>query len=263
MSEDRCHPLERAGLARPRPGGALLSSLRPASDVVAKMPGLRWAAGPGHYAVARLSLIEEAVVSASRPSRRRARLAATALFVGVAALGTVSACSAGQVAQTADEVAAVPGANADINGPGGAAALRDMVVVYNGPRELCTGRRRPDGHPHREQRHHEADADRRFRRRRRAERHAGRRARRPPRRSRRCRRSPRPARRSARQARPVPPVRSARPAPLVRPDPRRRAPRPPARPATPTSASTSTPRRTSSWFPAKARSSSSTTSARR
>jgi hypothetical protein len=85
-------------------------------------------------------LIEEAVVSASRSSRRRVRLAASALFVGVAALSAVTACSAGQIAQTAREVPAVPGANVDIAGPNGVvASLRDMMVVYNGPQGYPQG----------------------------------------------------------------------------------------------------------------------------
>lgn len=102
------------------------------------MLGLRLTLETGHYAVARPPLIEEAVVSASRPSHR-VRLAATALFAGVAALGAVSACSAGQVSQTAREVPSVPGANADFVGPGGIVALRDMVVVYNGPQGYPQG----------------------------------------------------------------------------------------------------------------------------
>jgi len=70
-------------------------------------------------------------VTASRSSRRSARLAAvSALFAGAAVLAAVSACSAGQITATSSEVAAVPGVNASA-GPAGLIALRDLMVPYN------------------------------------------------------------------------------------------------------------------------------------
>jgi copper(I)-binding protein len=72
-------------------------------------------------------------VIASRPSRSRrggARLAAAAaLLAGAAA---VSSCSAGQLTQTASQVPAVPGNNAN-GGANGEIALRNLLVAYNGP----------------------------------------------------------------------------------------------------------------------------------
>jgi hypothetical protein len=81
-------------------------------------------------------------VSASRSSRRSARLAVSALFAGFAALTAVSACSAGQIAQTSNEIGAVPGANVNV-GPSGTISLRDMVVVYNGPQGYPQGASAP------------------------------------------------------------------------------------------------------------------------
>jgi copper(I)-binding protein len=54
------------------------------------------------------------------------------LFAGAAALA-VSACSAGQITQTSSQVPAIPGVNVNIGGPGGAIAIRDLLVPYNGP----------------------------------------------------------------------------------------------------------------------------------
>lgn len=54
------------------------------------------------------------------------------LFAGAAALA-VSACSAGQITQTSAQVPAIPGVNVNIGGPGGAIAIRDLLVPYNGP----------------------------------------------------------------------------------------------------------------------------------
>jgi copper(I)-binding protein len=82
-----------------------------------------------HYAVPRLSMIEEDIVTASRSSRR-ARLCA-ALVTGAVALvvgPALASCSAGQITQTSAQVAAVPGANANV----GSVALRDLLIAYNG-----------------------------------------------------------------------------------------------------------------------------------
>jgi hypothetical protein len=56
-------------------------------------------------------------------------LAASALVAGLAGL---SACSAGQITQTSNQVAAVPGANGN-TGPGGTIALRNLLVPFNDP----------------------------------------------------------------------------------------------------------------------------------
>lgn len=72
-------------------------------------------------------MIEEATdVTASRSSRLMG-----VLFAGVAAFAVVSACSAGQITQTATQVAAVPGASVN-GGPNNEIALRDLFVAYNG-----------------------------------------------------------------------------------------------------------------------------------
>jgi len=79
------------------------------------------------------------MVTASRSSRRSARfVAASVLLAGAAALTLVSACSAGQLAQTSEEVAAVPGVNANA-GPNGEIALRDLLIAYNGPQGYPQG----------------------------------------------------------------------------------------------------------------------------
>ena len=54
------------------------------------------------------------------------------LFAGAAALA-VSACSAGQITQTSSQVPAIPGVNVNIGGDGGAIAIRDLLIPYNGP----------------------------------------------------------------------------------------------------------------------------------
>jgi copper(I)-binding protein len=77
-------------------------------------------------------------VTASRSSHaRRGRPAAlAALTIAVIATASVSACSAGQVTQTANQVAAVPGVNVD-GGPvtaqfeNGTIGLRDVQILYN------------------------------------------------------------------------------------------------------------------------------------
>jgi copper(I)-binding protein len=105
------------------------------------MAGLVSAPQSGHYAVGRPPLIEEAVVYASRSSRRSARRAASALFAGFAVLTAVPACSAGLIAQTSNEVPAVPGANLTIGDPatGNTIELLNMVVAYNGPQGYPAG----------------------------------------------------------------------------------------------------------------------------
>lgn len=71
-------------------------------------------------------------MTASRSSRRSARfVAGSVLLVGAAALTLVSACSAGQLAQTSEMVPSVPGVNANA-GPNGEIALRDLLIAYNG-----------------------------------------------------------------------------------------------------------------------------------
>jgi hypothetical protein len=75
-------------------------------------------------------MIEEDIVTASRSSRR-ARLCA-ALVTGAVALVAglaLASCSAGQITQTSSQVAAGPGANANL----GPVALRDLLIAYNAP----------------------------------------------------------------------------------------------------------------------------------
>jgi copper(I)-binding protein len=81
-----------------------------------------------------LSLMpQEALV---KPTNRRA---VAALIAGAAvALGLVG-CSAGQITQTADQVSAVPGANADV----GALGLRDLQIAYPGQNGYPAGGNAP------------------------------------------------------------------------------------------------------------------------
>ena len=73
-------------------------------------------------------------MTASRSSRSRHRAHAAAaiasLALAVAAIAGLSACSAGQITQTASQVAAVPGGEAS-GGPGGTIQLRNVVIAYN------------------------------------------------------------------------------------------------------------------------------------
>lgn len=80
-------------------------------------------------------------MTASRSSRRTA-LVASALFAGLAAVAVVSACSAGQLTQTGSQVAAVPGANANV-GPDNRIALRNLTVAYSGPQGYPRGSSAP------------------------------------------------------------------------------------------------------------------------
>jgi len=58
-----------------------------------------------------------------------------ALAAGVGAVLGLAGCSAGQITQTATQVAPVPGANADA----GQVALRNLVIEYNGPEGYPAG----------------------------------------------------------------------------------------------------------------------------
>jgi copper(I)-binding protein len=84
-------------------------------------------------------LIEEASVT---PTHRRAggpaRVTAALLAGAAVALGLVG-CSAGQITQTADQVAAVPGANVTV----GLIALRDLQIAYNAPAGYPAGGNAP------------------------------------------------------------------------------------------------------------------------
>ncbi|MGE5829149.1 MAG: hypothetical protein ACM30G_12435 [Micromonosporaceae bacterium] len=70
---------------------------------------------------------------ASRGCRRSLRAAA----VGAVLLG-ITACSAGQITQTANQVAVVPGVNVDI-GPDSQIGLRNLQIAYNGPSGYAKG----------------------------------------------------------------------------------------------------------------------------
>lgn len=75
------------------------------------------------------------------PAARRAhpRLALAAVAAGVGAVLGVAGCSAGQITQTASQVAPVPGAEANA----GAIALRNLVIQYNGPEGYAAGSNAP------------------------------------------------------------------------------------------------------------------------
>jgi copper(I)-binding protein len=94
-------------------------------------------------------MIEEVPVTAShlsrrssRPGARRARLAATTLLAGLAALATITACGSGQYAQTANQVPGVPGTNVNV-GPNGNIQLRNVVVAYDSPTGYPAGATAP------------------------------------------------------------------------------------------------------------------------
>src|SRR5262245_50036477 len=88
------------------------------------------AAGQGYYAVRRSPLIEEAALTVSRLART-----SRALLIAGTALVTATACGAGISTQTANQVAAVPGANADA----ATISLRGVMVAYNGPQGYPIG----------------------------------------------------------------------------------------------------------------------------
>ena len=62
-------------------------------------------------------------------ARRTSRVVTYALVAGACAALALAGCSAGQLTQTASQVAAVPGANVTV----GSIALRDLKIQYNGP----------------------------------------------------------------------------------------------------------------------------------
>jgi Protein of unknown function (DUF461). len=81
-------------------------------------------------------------VTASRTSRRpgdrprtRPRLALAAVATGVGAVLALAGCSAGQITQTATQVAPVVGIDVDA----GDIALRNLVIEYNGPEGYPAG----------------------------------------------------------------------------------------------------------------------------
>jgi copper(I)-binding protein len=86
-------------------------------------------------------LIEEAHVSASRRTNRRVRpgVAALAAGAGVALVLGLTACSAGQITQTATQVAPVPGTNVNV----GPLALRNLMIAYNGAEGYQSGSSAP------------------------------------------------------------------------------------------------------------------------
>jgi hypothetical protein len=66
-------------------------------------------------------------------------IGATAL----AALGLLAGCGTGQVAETADTVPSVPGANLDLKVNGGLLSVRDATVDYSGPEGYRNGDNAP------------------------------------------------------------------------------------------------------------------------
>jgi copper(I)-binding protein len=84
-------------------------------------------------------LIEEAVVTASSTRRGRIRLVAGSALVG--ALLALSACSAGQLAQTAQQQSAIAGVNGQT--ADGRVALRNALIPFNGPQGYQQGGNAP------------------------------------------------------------------------------------------------------------------------
>jgi copper(I)-binding protein len=81
-------------------------------------------------------------VTGSRWPGRRARIAASALGAGVAALAVLAACSAGQITQTSNQVPGIPGVNASAS-PNTWIALRDLTIEYNSPAGYAEGESAP------------------------------------------------------------------------------------------------------------------------
>jgi copper(I)-binding protein len=84
-------------------------------------------------------LIEEAVVTASSTRRGRIRLVAGSALVG--ALLVLSACGAGQLAQTAQQQSAIAGVNGQT--ADGSVALRNALIPFNGPQGYPQGGNAP------------------------------------------------------------------------------------------------------------------------
>jgi hypothetical protein len=78
-------------------------------------------------------------VTTSRSGARRWTRAGTALLTVAVALTAVTACSSGKVTQTSGQVAAIPGANADL----GDISLRGVMVAYGGPEGYPIGGNAP------------------------------------------------------------------------------------------------------------------------
>jgi copper(I)-binding protein len=77
-------------------------------------------------------------VTASSTSRGRARIVAgSALVAGVAALLALSACGAGQLAQTARQQSAIAGVNGEA--AGGLVSLRNALIPFSGPQGYDQG----------------------------------------------------------------------------------------------------------------------------
>ena len=77
-------------------------------------------------------------MTASSTRRGRARLVAgSAMVAGVAAFLALSACGAGQLAQTAQQQSAIAGVNGEA--AGGVVALRNALIPFNGPQGYQQG----------------------------------------------------------------------------------------------------------------------------
>ncbi len=81
-------------------------------------------------------------MTARRIRARRARMVATSLLAGSVALLGTAACGSGQIAQTATQVAAVPGTNVNI-GPNGSIQLRNLQIQYADPQGYRAGENAP------------------------------------------------------------------------------------------------------------------------
>jgi hypothetical protein len=80
-------------------------------------------------------------VNRSTSHRRRVALAVGATALATA--GLLTGCGSGQVAQTAEIVPAVPGANLDLTVDGGLISVRDATVDYPGPQGYQPGEDAP------------------------------------------------------------------------------------------------------------------------
>jgi hypothetical protein len=71
--------------------------------------------------------------ASGRPARHRRLAAIVVGTTALAALGLLAGCGTGQVAETADTVPSVPGANLDVEVNGGVISVRDATIDYSGP----------------------------------------------------------------------------------------------------------------------------------
>lgn len=81
--------------------------------------------------------------AAGRSTGHRRLVAIVVGATALATLGLLAGCGAGQIAETADTVPAVPGANLDLRVNGGVISVRDATIDYSGPTGYRPGQDAP------------------------------------------------------------------------------------------------------------------------